>query len=273
MKTRVLITVKTYPTLSGKYIELVCNAGIREDGSWIRIYPVPYRLLEDKDKYKKWQWIELDLTKNEGDMRPESYRPTDIDSGIEITGEIDTKGNWGERKKWVLKNVYYNMENLIDDCYANGTSLATVKPQKIIDFVCKPCASEWDHKKLEQAYSKAKQGNLFDENAVRQSFRIVKKLPYEFSYKFITEDGKERTLMIEDWEIGTLYWNCYNKYKDEEKAREKVKEKYFEEMAKKRDLYLFVGTTLTFQKKRALNPFIIIGTFYPNIETQRSIEF
>lgn len=40
-KTKVLICVKTYPTLSEKYDELVCTAGVKEDGSWIRIYPVP----------------------------------------------------------------------------------------------------------------------------------------------------------------------------------------------------------------------------------------
>ena len=42
---RVLVTVKTYPCLSQKYDELVCTAGLREDGSWIRIYPVPFRKL------------------------------------------------------------------------------------------------------------------------------------------------------------------------------------------------------------------------------------
>ncbi len=41
--TKVLITVKTYPTLSAKYDELVCTAGFREDGTWIRLYPVPFR--------------------------------------------------------------------------------------------------------------------------------------------------------------------------------------------------------------------------------------
>lgn len=35
-KEWILIAVKTYPTLSEKYIELVCTAGFREDGSWIR---------------------------------------------------------------------------------------------------------------------------------------------------------------------------------------------------------------------------------------------
>lgn len=31
--TRILISVKTYPTLSTTYDELVCTAGFREDGS------------------------------------------------------------------------------------------------------------------------------------------------------------------------------------------------------------------------------------------------
>ncbi len=33
---RVYILVKTYPTVSKSYSELVCTAGILEDGSWIR---------------------------------------------------------------------------------------------------------------------------------------------------------------------------------------------------------------------------------------------
>ena len=38
---KVFILVKTYPNLSKKYDELVCTAGICEDGSWVRIYPLP----------------------------------------------------------------------------------------------------------------------------------------------------------------------------------------------------------------------------------------
>ncbi len=60
-KTKVLVTVKTYPTLSQKYDELVCTAGFLEDGSWIRVYPVPFRKLDTR--YKKWQWIELESCK------------------------------------------------------------------------------------------------------------------------------------------------------------------------------------------------------------------
>lgn len=41
-KKRIYIVVKTYPTISEEYSELVCTAGILEDGSWIRLYPVPF---------------------------------------------------------------------------------------------------------------------------------------------------------------------------------------------------------------------------------------
>ena len=47
-REKVLITVKTYPTLSRKHGELVCTAGVREDGSWVRLYPIPFRLLDYK---------------------------------------------------------------------------------------------------------------------------------------------------------------------------------------------------------------------------------
>ena len=44
--TKVLITVTTYPLPSRSYDELVCTAGITEEGNWIRIYPVPLQFLK-----------------------------------------------------------------------------------------------------------------------------------------------------------------------------------------------------------------------------------
>ena len=52
-KQRILITVKTYPTLSRKYGETVCTAGLREDGSWVRMYPVPFRRLDEAEQDPK----------------------------------------------------------------------------------------------------------------------------------------------------------------------------------------------------------------------------
>jgi hypothetical protein len=88
-------------------------------------------------------------------------------------------------------------------------------------------------------------------------------LPYKFSFRFIDEDNKEATLMIEYWEIGALYWNSLKRHKgNEEKECADVRKKYFGDFAKMKDLYLFLGTTREFHLM-APNPFVIIGTCHP----------
>lgn len=263
--TKVLITVKTYPTLSEKYDELVCTAGFREDGTWVRIFPVPFRKLNYDSRYKKWQWIELDLVKNTSDYRPESYRPRDIDNEIKILDKIDTRHNWGLRKNIALNFVYTNMSDLLSETKdpKQGTSLAVLKPTEVINFIWEECDREWDKKKMDAVYANQAQGSLFDIEDTKEIFKVVKKLPYKFSYVFKTEDGITRTLMIEDWELGMLYWHCLEEADgNEHLACQKVKEKYFDWMYKQRNLHFFVGTTKQFHNV-APNPFIIIGTFYP----------
>ena len=57
-KKRILITVKTYPCPSNKYKETVCTAGITDAGEWIRLYPVPFRHIDDYKQYKLFSWID-----------------------------------------------------------------------------------------------------------------------------------------------------------------------------------------------------------------------
>jgi hypothetical protein len=261
--TKVLIAVKTYPTLSEKYDELVCTAGFREDGSWVRIFPVPFHKLDYQNRYEKWQWIEIDLVKNTSDFRPESFRPVDIEKEICLLDKVDTKGDWIKRRKLVSKQIWTNMSELLADKKVNGTSLGILKPRTVNDFICKPCARDWDQKKMNAVIANQAQGSLFDAEETRLVFKVVKKVPYEFSYKFTTDDGVERTLMIEDWELGALYWNCWKTAAgDEAIACRKVREKYFDFMVNKCDLHFFLGTTKQFHNVSP-NPFIIIGTFYP----------
>ena len=72
--------------------------------------------------------------------------------------------------------------------------------------------------------------------------------------------------MIEDWEVGALYRNSLANHEgDEAKACEDVKNKFLNELAYQKELYLFLGTTkLNHYVSR--NPFIIIGVFYPKKE-------
>jgi len=262
-KTKVLIAVKTYPTLASKYDELVCTAGFREDGTWIRIYPIPFRKLDYDKQYRKYDWIEIDLIRNESDFRPESYRPYSIESAINIVGHFETTNNWQLRKEIVLKNIYTNLSSLISDAKneQKRTSLAVFKPTIIFDFICEPTQRDWDKSKLTNLKAKAQQLNLFANSD--NPFEVVDKVPFKFSYVFADDEGKESTLMIEDWETGQLFWNCLKHHSgNEQKACEDVKKRYFQDFAKTKDLYFYLGTTRNFHLV-APNPFIIIGTFHP----------
>jgi hypothetical protein len=259
--TKVLITVKTYPSISKKYEELVCTAGFLEDGRWIRLYQIQFRKKSYAEQYKKYQWIEIDIVKNDKDFRPESYRPVTIDTPIRIIGGIPSDGDaWSERRKIALKKIYYNLDELISEAKNKqiSTSLAVFKPKKVIDFIWKKEKErEWSQEKLAQF----KQLNIF-ETTNNKDFKIVRKLPYKFSFVFEDDAGHRSTLMIEDWETGQLFWKQLQKYDgDEVRACMDVKKKYFEDFWKTKDLHFFMGTTLSHHYSRS--PFIIIGTFHP----------
>lgn len=274
MRTKVLITVKAYPAISSKYGETVCTAGITDAGKWVRIYPIPFRKLDYNKRFHKYDWIEIDLERNLSDPRPESFRPKNYDS-IETIGHIKSDGNtWAERRKFVLNKVYSNLNELIEEAKNKAicTSLATFKPSKIEDFLITPCERDWDKMKLQKLEADKAQGSLFDTNDINdiQNFEVVDKMPYKFSFKLQDDEGKTATMMIEDWEIGMLYWNSYYKHNNELKACEDVKKKYFYEFAKTKDYYFFLGTTKV-HHFFARNPFVIIGDFRPNFIKQASL--
>ena len=269
--TRVLITVKTYPTISSKYEEVVCTAGLLEDGTWIRIYPIPFRKKDYEQQYRKYDWVEINLVKNKRDFRPESFRPYSIDTPIAIVGRIDTSNNWQARKDIVLQHVHYDLSKLILEAKNKKvcTSLATYKPKEILDFVAEPVDREWDKKIIQKLKAAHKQGNLFE--YPEDPFEVVDKLPYKFKYIFLDQDGKERRMMIEDWETGALFWRQLAKYEgDEKKAVADVIKKYLDDFAKTKDLYFFLGTT-KLHHYTSHNPFVIVRTFSPKIELQTKL--
>jgi hypothetical protein len=148
-KERVLITVKTYPTLSRKYGETVCTAGVREDGSWVRIYPVPFRRLDEAEQYRKFDWVECRLIRNSKDPRPETHHAADMKE-LKPAGHMDTASNWRDRRKLLLNmaKVYTRLQSLIDGAKDNKVSLAVFKPTKITNFVSEEEEREWDAAKV-----------------------------------------------------------------------------------------------------------------------------
>lgn len=273
-RVKLLITVVTYPLPSRSYDELVCTAGVLETGDWIRIYPVPLSFLtgQRKDgnmKSFKYNWVELELDRRNDDFRPESHSPRNYDfNDIKFLGTVDTNYNWSERKRYCLNNVYTDLEKLILESGPKiNKSLATFKPTKIIGFeIVEEENKEWKDEWKELR----KQGDLFDQ--YKSPEIQIRKLPYKFYYRFEDINGKSSRLMIEDWEIGALYWNCLKRCEgNESTALDLVREKYEKEFLKEKDIYFFLGTTREWHMRRAKNPFVIIGVFYPKKETQLSL--
>lgn len=212
-----------------------------EDGSWIRIYPMPFRLLKDEQQYPKYTWIDVEVEKNTADFRIESYL-----SSI-VTMPKPSKPDWDDRRRIILQNgtVYTNLKTIISKAKSEKMSLATFKPTKILDFIVETDNRSWDPQKLASLQMQSQQLDLFKTaEEIEAEFRVVQKIPYKFSYLFEDDSGKKSKLMIEDWEIGMLYLNCLSRANgNEEVAIKKVKQRYFEDFLK-RDTYFFLGTTL-----------------------------
>lgn len=254
---KVLITVKTYPIPSKKYDELVCTAGVTESGDFIRLYPINFRDLSFAQQYKKYQWILLDVEKHQGlDGRKESYRP-DCDS-IRILGKPirANPGNWSERAKYALAKKSKSMEDLHDRRRADGTSIGIFKPKKINDLVVSPDSSEWPPKFL----NALRQYRLFEYR--RKTLVPPRKVPFKFQYCFECDDPRckgNHRMMIEDWEVGALYWREVDKGASPDEAAASVRSKFLNELCgPDKDTHLFVGTILAYPRS-----WVVIGVFYP----------
>lgn len=184
-RAKILITVKTYPLLSSKHAETVWTAGLREEGKWIRIYPVPFRIMDKGKRFKKYQWIEADIIKDTRDPRPESYKLT---GDIKPLHCLDTQKEWEERKKLVLSKVFYNLDTLIHEARdtTQSTSLATFKPKRIVSFSIERDSSLRDRRQKLNALKK--------QLSKEQAERLVQAVPFKFYYTFVDQLGKRSTL-------------------------------------------------------------------------------
>ena len=256
-RIKVLITVKTFPIPSAKYDEVVCTAGVREDGSFVRLYPINFRDLPYGRQYRKYQWIEVLAGKHRGrDARKESYRP-DCDS-IKIRGKpIPTRhGDWSERAKYALAKASASMEDLYDQQERDRTSLGVFKPKRVQDLIVTPDDPEW------KAGFKAAlaQRRLWDDRRITK--QPPRKVPFRFQYRFECHDSRckrNHRMMIEDWEVGALYWRLVDQGASPQEAANGVRDKFLNELCgEDKDTHFFVGTILSHPKT-----WVVVGVFWP----------
>lgn len=257
---KVLITVKTYPIPSSQYDELVCTAGVREDGAFVRLYPINFRDLPFSQQYKKYQWIEVEASKHRGrDARKESYRPK-CDT-IRLRGEpIPASHNWAERARFVLAQKSNSMEHLQELQKKDRTSLGIFRPKKISELIVESTTADWPGR-FKAALAQAR---LWDDRKVTKE--PPRKVPFKFQYKFECSDSrcKGHKMMIEDWEVGALYWRLIDRGATPAEAAGSVREKFLNVLcASDRDTHFYVGTVLQH------GTWVVIGVFWPRISKSR----
>lgn len=255
-RLKVLITVKTYPIPSSKYDELVCTAGVTEDGRLVRLYPINFRDLPFSQQYRKYQWLEVNAAKHTGrDVRKESYRP-DCNS-IQLIGEpLPSAKNWAQRSKYVLACVSQSMEELLAKQSQDKTSLGIFRPKEVTDLVIKNDDADW-----KPGFKAALMQNRLFENRTT-SREPPRKVPFKFQYKFSCDDSrcKGHQMMIEDWEVGALYWRCVDDSATPEEACAAVKQKFLDELcSSKKDTHFYVGTILNYPTS-----WVVIGVYWPD---------
>ncbi len=246
----VLITVKAPPNPSSKYQETNCCAGIDlATGEWVRLYPIPFRLLDYDKQFPKYSVISVNCRRPLRDKRVESYE-VDQDS-IKILRHLGTENKWSERKNIVLPTLSPSFCKILEDVNAHK-SLGIFKPTDI-DFEIKKSVPR-DEQKRRAAYD---QYRLFDKR-----LKPVEQTPFSFYYCFKCRncpDCHGHRLMIHDWELMESHRRWRRKYTHEKRLLDKIREKWFEDICgSKKDTYFCVGNMWQHPKQ-----FMVIAVFYP----------
>ncbi len=258
-KTKVLITVMTYPHPSKGYQEVICTAGITEAGEWIRLYPIDYRYQPEDRQFRKYQWIEVELEKPlaNKDNRPESFRPN-LDS-IQILGErLSTKNNWRERRDYIDPMPHRTIKEWKALHEDNKTSLGIVRPKRVLDLEIRPAEEEEWKPQWQALFS---QPRLFGPQQ-----KPLSKLPFTFHYIFECEDDdKPHTAMCTDWELGVLFLKEAEQFGPDE-ASKSIREKFLNVLCREdKDTRFFMGTTFP------RNTWLVLGVFWPPKDQQQHL--
>lgn len=257
-RERILILAKTYPSPSAKHVETSCVAGISQDGSMRRLYPVPFRMIEQDQQFKKWQWIEVGVEKAPADHRPESHK-VDIGS-LKVEEDVTPKNEWAERREWIEKMpTFSSFDEIEQACKDEGLSIALLRPKKVLGLEIKDARNkEWTDEEKEKLMRAQMQGDLFSEAQAKQQVRELRKVPFDFHYRYLCDaSGGEKAYRhkIVDWEAGALFWNCHRDHGDAWEAPFRAK---LEQNLLEKDLMFLMGNMHRFQDQ-----WLIVSLIYP----------
>lgn len=255
---KILVLAKTYPSPSAKHAETSCVAGINEQGEMRRLFPVPFRLINENSQFQKWEWISVRIEKSRQDHRVESHRLF-VDT-IKRQAKVDTKNEWAARREWLRKiPTFASFAAMEEARQTQGMSLALLRPTRLIGLDIEAARNtEWTEEERQKLLQLQQQGDLFSTPEINEEIRMLRKVPFDFYYRYSgLHEGEEQEHRhkIVDWEACMLFWNCQKLYGDnwKEKFRAKLEVEF-----QKKDLMLLMGTIHRFPDQ-----WLIISLIYP----------
>ncbi len=257
-KERILILAKTYPSPSARYVETSCVAGISQDGSMRRLYPVPFRMIEEGQQFTKWQWIDVRVEKAHNDHRPESHKLY-VDT-IECAERIETKKEWALRWEWLDKIPSFDSFVSLDaGRVSDKLSIALLRPKRLLGLdITQARHQEWTEDEKEKLMREQMQGDLFSEADAKRQVKELRKVPFDFHYRYVCDSPEgevEHWHKIVDWEACALFWNCRRDHGVDWEAPFRAK---LEGQLGGKDLMFLMGNQHRFQ-----NQWLIISLVYP----------
>lgn len=267
----ILILCKTYPSPSGKHVETSCVAGMTASGGLIRIFPVPFRLIDGERQFKKWQWITARVERAKGDRRSESHKIF-VDT-IRFNGDpLPTSRQWAERRTFLDRlKTFDDFSVLESHRISEGVTLGMLRPTSILGLDITPAKTpDWTDDEKAKLLQSQQQGGLFD-NTDAKSLTTLKKLPFDFHYRYICEiDGRrmEYRHKVADWEAGALFWKCF--HRDKQGWEAAFRKKMMERLPAA-DLMFLMGTIHRFPDQ-----WLIVSLIYPPkrpLATEKQMSF
>jgi hypothetical protein len=252
--------VKAYPALSRKYGEVSCVAGVERTSQgpqWIRIYPVPFRSLEDDKQFRKYQPVRLRAARHSGDRRPETRRP-DLDS-IELSGDpISSRDGWSYRRRFVEPLMASSMCAIARRQRDDGTSLGVFRPAEVLDLQIEKASIDAGKREIAKAW--AAQTSLLDglgsDERANQT-RELEQAPWTFKYRYRCEDSgcRGHSQSIIDWEIAQFY----RRVRHFDDWRERMRARWLGDLCGEgRDTAFFVGNM-----HQHPGSFLVLGVWWP----------
>lgn len=248
------IVIKAQPHRSSKYSETVCCAGIGRDGHWRRQYPVPFRILNNEQQFKRWDWIEYEFVKPTDDKRKESQRV--IPESLNVTGSLR------QRERSQILHTKLRASFAHADSFRE--SLTLIRPRSLEIVPARKSESEILDERQKHA-ALANQMSMFDSTA-----KPLKICTHSFKAKWTDQDGKSHNHECDDWETSAAYNRFEAKYGSKD-ALEYLKEKYEQQ-------YFNAGIALAFSthSRRNIefgtkNQWLLVGMIRVDEETQGSL--